>query len=315
MYKHSRLAAVLGCVAALAVAGCATNGGITPSAGSAAQQSVHGGLSFDAGWVTKDGITYHVPHYMVTAKQATRVKNNIVLSYGGGPVLLVPTAYIVFWGYTKYGDSKGVKALLQSYFGAMGGSGHNNIYTQYYQNPGPQYITNPSNQFAGAWEDDTDAVPSHPTDSQIAAEALKLVSHFGYNANASYVVATPHGRSTRGFGTQWCAYHSATSTGGKLVSYTDLPYMPDAGASCGSNIISPPSDESGADEGVTIVSGHEYGESVTDPNPPSGWYNNSYGEIGDICAWQNIQNDPFGTGSYTSQPMFSNKTQSCVHSY
>ncbi len=54
---------------------------------------------------------------------------------------------------------------------------------------------------------------------------------------------------------------------------------------CGANFISPPKDESGADEGVTIVEGHEYAESVTDPNPPSGWYNNSYGEIGDICAW------------------------------
>ncbi len=38
-------------------------------------------------------------------------------------------------------------------------------------------------------------------------------------------------------------------------------------------------------------------------------------EIGDICAWQNIQNDPFGSKSYTMQPMFSNATQSCVHSY
>ena len=91
--------------------------------------------------------------------------------------------------------------------------------------------------------------------------------------------------------------------------------MPDAGQNCGANFVTPPSDETGVDEGVTIVEGHEYGESVTDPNPPSGWYNNSYGEIGDICAWQNIQNDPFRTNSWTSQPMFSNATDTCVHSY
>ncbi len=69
------------------------------------------------------------------------------------------------------------------------------------------------------------------------------------------------------------------------------------------------------DEGVTIVEGHEYGESVTDPNPPTGWYNNREGEIGDICAWQDIENDPFAKQSFTSQPMFSNATQSCVQSY
>jgi hypothetical protein len=293
MYRHSRFAGILGCVIALAMAGCATNSGIAPPTGSATQPQSRGGISFDAGWVQKDGIRYHVPHYMATVRQAARrVRSDILLVYYGGPVQLAPTVCLTT-------------------------SGHNNIETQYYQISGgqTQYITNPSNQNCGTWDDETNAVPRHPSDSQIAAEALRAVSHFGYNANASYVVATPHGRSTSGFGTQWCAYHSATSTGGKLVAYTDLPYMPDAGGNCGANFISPPSDESGADEGVTIVEGHELGETVTDPNPPSGWYNYSQGEIGDICAWQNIQNDPFGSFSYTMQPMFSNATQSCVHSY
>jgi serine protease len=307
MRKHLRFPAALGILSAFAMAGCASNGNVTPSA-----------PSFDSAWIQKDGILYHAPHYMVTRKHARpQVQRAILLSYGGGPVQVTPTVFLIFWGYTKYGDSHSVKPLLESYIGNLGGSSHNNIYTQYYEVSGGKtiYITNPSNQYSGAWEDDSDAVPRHPTDSQIAAEALRGVKHFGYNASASYVVATPHGRSTSGFGTQWCAYHSATTSSGRLVSYTDLPYMPDAGASCGSNIISPPSDETGADEGVTIVEGHEQGESVTDPDPPSGWYNNQYGEIGDICAWQNIQNDPFGSFSYTMQPMFSNATQSCVQSY
>jgi serine protease len=301
---------------ALAIAGCAGNG-VAPSAGSGVQSTTRG-ISFGPGWVQKDGVLYHVPHYMQTREHAVaNVRPDILLSYGNGPVQTVPTTYIIFWGYTKYGDSHGVKSLLTNYMGAMGGSGHNNIYTQYYDvvNQVKTFISNPSSQLSGTWEDDTDSVPLHPTDSQVAAEALRGVTHFGYNANASYIVATPHGRSTNGFRTQWCAYHSATSSGGKLVSYTNLPYMPDAGTSCGANIISPPSDESAGDEGVTIVSGHEQGESATDPSPPSGWYNNSYGENGDICAWTNIQNDPFGSYSFTSQPMFSNATQSCVHSY
>ncbi len=150
----------------------------------------------------------------------------------------------------------------------------------------------------------------------MAAEAAAAVAHFGDtpDLNASYVIATPHGRSTSGFGTQWCAYHSAVSVSGKMISYSNLPYQPDAGANCGANFISPPSDESGADEGVTIVEGHEYGESVTDPVPFSGW-NSGSGEIGDLCAWTNVLNDPFRTKQYTSQPMFSNATTSCVHSY
>ncbi len=55
----------------------------------------------------------------------------------------------------------------------MGGSGHNNIYTQYYEKVGSTttYITNPKKQLAGIWEDDKTPVPTHPTDSQIQQEA------------------------------------------------------------------------------------------------------------------------------------------------
>ncbi len=318
MFKRSRIAGILGCAAVLAIVGCSASSGLTPVNGTTAQQQSLKGIP-TAGWVYKDGALYHVPHYMATRGNAPKIKvqPEIVLSYGNGPVLVKPHAYLIYWGYNTYGDPDSVKALLSNYIKVMGHSGHNKIYTQYYQKVGSvtTYIKNERGQETGVWEDDVDSVPANPTDAQVAAEAAAGVAHFGYDPNGSYVVATPHGRSSIGFGTQWCAYHSATYVNSKLVSYTNLPYMPDAGASCGANFITPPSDETGTDEGVTIVEGHEYGESVTDPNPPTGWYNSQGGEIGDLCAWQDIQNDPFRSYSYTSQPMFSNKTQSCVQTY
>jgi serine protease len=318
MYKPSRLAAIFGCAATLAMVGCAANSGVTPFGGTTTQQSQSHVVPFSGpGWIQKDGVLYHVPHYMVTRSAAqSQVQPMIKLNYYGGPVLVKPKAYIVYWGFTTYGDPNGVKPLLTTYSKAMGGSAHNKIYDQYYMKMGTQtiYITDPRRQLGAVWEDDTNPVPNSPSDSQIAAEALKLVAQVGYDPNGSYIVQTPHNHNSQGFGSSFCAYHSATTYNGKLVAYTNLPYMPDAGGNCGASIISPPSDESAADEGVTIVEGHEYGESVTDPNPPSGWYNPSAGEIGDICAWQNIQNDPFHRHSYTMQPMFSNATQSCVHS-
>ena len=81
-----------------------------------------------------------------------------------------------------------------------------------------------------------------------------------------------------------------------------------------SNIIKPPSDENGMDEGMTIMAGHEYGETITDPYPFSGW-SGSNGEIADACQWQNIANDQFGTKSYAMQPMVSDATESCVQVY
>ena len=317
MHKHSRLAAALGCLATLAMVGCATNAGIAPLTG--ASQQAQSSVPAGPGWIEKDGVLYHTPHIMVTRQMASqaRIKPAITLQYFGGPVLVSPKVYLVFWGYKTYGDPDKVAKLMKSYIKHSGGSSHNNIYVQYYETSGGStiYITNPSTQLGGAWFDQTNAVPSNPSDAQVAAEALQGVAHFGFDAGGSYVVMTPHGHSSPGFGTQWCAYHSNAYSGGKLVSYTNMPYAPDAGGNCGANIIAPPSDETGTDEGVTIVEGHEEGESVTDPNPGTGWYNGQYGEIGDICAWQNIQNDPFGTKSYTMQPMFSNASQSCVQSY
>jgi hypothetical protein len=177
------------------------------------------------------------------------------------------------------------------------------------------YITNPKGQSGGIWDDEKDAVPAYPTDAQVATEALVGVSHFGYDASGSYIVATPHGRSSQGFGVQWCAYHSETYDAGKLVSYTNLPYMPDAVANCGADAIKAPKDESRTDEGATIVEGVEYGESVTDPNPGTGWYDFQYGEIGDLCS--GLHNDRFGKKRYTMKAMFSNNTSggSCVQKY
>lgn len=313
MNKFTGIAA---CASLIAIGGCSANG-VAPLGGQTAQTQSHVvGLSAP-GWITEGGVLYHSPHYMATAKSASRTKPPaILLVYSNGPVLVKPKMYLIFWGYKTYGDQYNVKKLLVNYGKAIGGSPLNNIYTQYSEvtSGNTIYITNPKKQFGGVWEDDANAVPLHPTDAQVAAEALVGVAHFGYDPNGSYVVATPHGRSSSGFGSSFCAYHSAVSYNGKLISYTNLPYMPDAN-DCGSNVISPPSDEMAIDEGVTIVEGHEYAESVTDPIPPRGWYNNQYGEIGDICAWQNIQNDPFHKKSYSSQPMYSNASQSCVHSY
>jgi serine protease len=316
MYKRSRLVGILGCAAALAMVGCANNSGVTPLTGATTQQQAQRAVPQGLGWIEKDGVLYHVPHYMATVKAASKVRPAILLSYGNGPVLVKPKMYLIFWGYNTYGDADGVKPLLTNYSHVIGHSHLNNIYTQYYMKVGSvtTYIKNPRNQKGGIWEDDVNPVPTNPTDAQVAAEALNGVAHFGYDPNGSYVVATPHGHSSAGFGTSYCAYHSATVSNGKVVSYTNLPYMPDAGANCGANFITPPSDETGADEGVTIVEGHEYGESITDPKIFTGW-NSGSGEIGDLCAWTNVQNDPFRTKSYSAQPMFSNATQSCVHSY
>jgi len=305
MYRHSRLVGILGCAATLAIVGCAANSGMAPTTGSTT--------------ATQFGAT-RVAHYMGTRFAAHAVAPNysgVLFTYFNGPVLVDPKVYFIFWGYKKYGDPDKVAKLLEAYAKVEGGSPHNNDYTQYYDIVGSKtnHITNPKGQLGGAWFDNKNPVPENPTDAQVAQESLAGVAQFGYDVNASYVVATPHGHSSQGFGTQFCAYHSSVQQGSNLVSYTNLPYMPDAGVACGANFMAAPKDETAVDEGVTIVEGHEYGESITDPNPGLGWYDFTYGEIGDICAWMDIANDKFGKKIYTMQPMYSNASESCVQTY
>jgi hypothetical protein len=325
MQIHSRLAAALGCVATLAMVGCATNGGgVTPTTNTtlAAPDSV---AAIPNGWHEHDGIMWTTPHYMLTRErtEALRKAHPFTapqqLRYYNGEVETTPSVVLILWDFKKAGDPDKVGPLLSTYQGNMGGSGHNNIYTQYYQDIASTttYIGNPSNQLLKVYNYKKKA-PTAPSEFQMAQVAVTVADKLklGTGINTSYVVVAPYHHDPAGFLTQgWCAYHSTARAASGTISWTNLPYMPDGGSSCGANIIGAPSDESPADEGVTIVEGHEQGESATDPIPGLGWYNGSYGEIGDICAWQNIQNDTFGSYSYTMQPMWSNASQSCVHTY
>jgi len=265
----------------------------------------------------QSGDVYDVPHYMLLPPAKRRMRSDKeccgLLTYRTGPVLERPHAYLIFWGYGAAGDPNGVEPLLKTFISNIGGSSWLNTVTQYY-GLDTRFPRNGRHMLAGVWDDDQNPIPSSPTDAQVAAEALRAVSMFGFDKNGAYIVATAHNHNTAGFGTTFCGYHSDVRSNDGLISYTNLPYMPDAPI-CGSNKIPPASDESAADEGVTIVSGHEFAESITDPKPVTGWYNSTYGELGDECAWTDLKNIQFGAYSFAAQPLFSNASDSCVQGF
>jgi len=297
MAKLREFSVAFVCAATLALAACGGRDAVAPSVGA-------GPAALNLG-----------PHYALSRSASADVQPAYHVLYHNGPVSVNPKVYLIFWGYKKYGDKYHVQKLLEQYTKAMGGSAYINITTQYYELSGSNkvYITNPSSQYGGSWNDES-PISKSPTDAQVAKEAIKGVQHFGYDADASYIVATPHDHTSPGFGTHWCAYHNSTTYQGQAVAYSNIPYMPDAGTNCGENIISPPSDEGATVEGATIMAGHEYAEMYTDLAPFSGW-NGQVGEIADVCAWHNMANDPFGKKSYTSQPLLSNASGQCEHSY
>jgi len=230
-------------------------------------------------------------------KPGGSTSNNLLYNGGTGGIGVetAPKVYLVVWGsqWTN-NDPSGEVPLLQSFLSSVGGSSWLNSQTQYCQGvaSGTQYcngagtpVGNQAGMYAGIFYDTGAAAPSRPSQSQLAAEAVNAAAYFGNtsassNASVQYVILTSTGNSSSGFGTQYCAYHSSTSSSYGNVAYTNLPYITDAGSSCGANF-----NGLGTNAGITIVEGHEMAETMTDQFPSTGWLDGGGSETGDKCAW------------------------------
>jgi hypothetical protein len=269
------------------------------------------------------------------AAPKARISN---LVYLGGAVETIPAIYIDWWGpQWASGFSTGgytsaqAQTYMQDFYTNIGGTSWENIVTQYCQgvavgmvNCGSSgtHIQNLTGQLKGIWNDTT-TVPTSPSQTDINNAALRASRHFGYSANATYFVFTPTGHSQSGFagvGGSWCAYHSAVGSTSGNVAYAYMPYLPDAGASCGMNSVnlSDNSYGNGYFDDFSVVGGHEYAEAETDPFTQGyAWLDRGGNEIGDKCAWSFLSTDiTLSNGLfYAVQPLWSNASSRCVTTF
>lgn len=262
------------------------------------------------------------------------VRGNNLSFHGGNPGVVKGTdkVYLVYWGAAWSSDPSGEKTTLQNFFNHVGGSSWNNSVTQYCDGvavgtitcgTSGNHATNPSNVLGGTWSDTTNAAPAHPSQGDLAGEAARAAAHFGNSATANltaqYVIATATGNSSSGFGTSFCAWHSSTSSANGTLAYTNLPYITDAGPSCGAGF-----NNLGPNAGITIVEGHEFAETETDIFPNGGWLDSHGAENGDKCAWISSgqgasANVSLNGTSFPVQSLWSNAFNGgaggCVNSY
>ncbi len=259
--------------------------------------------------------------------------------------------YLVFYGsqwgsqstnskgdVTLSGDTSGEGPDLQEFFKGLGTGGElwSGVATQYCDGVATGSQTCPAsnnehvayptggNALAGVWVDESTASPSAATGHQLGVEAVNAAAHFGNttaasNRDAQYVIMSPTGTNPDNWMTQgFCAWHDyngdSTLSGGAVsspygdIAFTNLPYITDAGTGCGQDFVN----SNGTLDGVTIVEGHEYNETITDQNPAGGWTNSSGSEVGDVCAWitpgtsGGSFNLTTGTGTYAVQTIWGN---------
>jgi serine protease len=255
-----------------------------------------------------------------------------------------PKVYLVFWGWDSTdnpaGDPTGEKTYLINFLNGLYTSGEHwhDSTLEFCQGVATGATTCPTSAAhvgsltapmlgagtppANVWEDNSPAlsesylpVTVHGVSNGIPGEAYKAAQHFGNNtvasnASAQYIIALPPKRWPVGFGDYYCAYHSWDSTAAGNVAFTVLPYMSDFGITCGGNSVN--SGTPGTRDGISIVEGHEYAETVTDQFPSGGWLDSSGAENGDKCAWTGLHNITLPTGTFAVQPLWSNASHGCV---
>jgi serine protease len=270
------------------------------------------------------------------------------MAYYGGHVQVTPKEYLVYWGWgesqawpsgttctseaitegafsaTLACDPDGAGKYMADFLQQVGGTAWAGVQTQYFQTTssgGQQNITNPAEQLAGIWVDDTNANTLPQTNLNNAAgstntltvlgqEAQRAVAHFGVTDlnDANIVIVQPPGLSDPNALSQgYCAFHDYTWPGVESnvyngvqqgISYSNIPYqlaINSGGVNvCGENAVN--TDARGKLDGSSIVLGHEMEETVTDPGAEDvvgsapthlgGWYDTvDANENGDKCAW------------------------------
>jgi hypothetical protein len=228
------------------------------------------------------------------------------LDYNGGAVMPANTNYAVYWrpsGAPEYPAE--YQSGLDQYFEDLahdsGASTNVDSVSAQYNDAAGAFATYESH-FGGVLLD-TDPYPANGcsrapiclTDAQLRAELTKLVSERKLPADLEheYFLISPPGvedcftsaGSQCSAGTSpgtYCAYHGniPLADGGEII-YANDPYVTGvAGCDDGNHPNGRPSD--GALEGGLS---HEHNESITDPEPNTGWtdFGGSGGEVGDKC--------------------------------
>jgi hypothetical protein len=234
------------------------------------------------------------------------------LKYYGGPVVTNVNAIPVYWNASVSNQSS-----ITAFYSAVVSSAEMSFLAQYSTTSPKQAIGN-----------GTHGAPfvARQTATSVTDSELQSFLTAAFNAgtlpkpsnNNYYPVHFPSGVSIDDGGgnlscVQFCAYHGTYQYNGQDVYYGVLPDLSQRGCSggCGASTVI---------NNTTAVASHEFAEMVTDPaiglattyGPPLGWYNGTYGEIGDICNGQQTTATLGDGRTYTVQKLWSNSSGACV---
>ena len=228
---------------------------------------------------------------------------NAHLTYYNGPLIENAAVYTIFWGSGWANDPamQDVMGQVNQFFSdilispLMDQLGEYNVAGKYSigqgQLAGTVVITDAA-PVAGSTIDDASiqtTLTGWINASQVPPVSPNMLYFIYFDQQ---VTVTMEGGSSC---SDFCGYHDAINGS---TYYAVMPYPSCDGCLAGLSVT----------DTLTGTSSHELCEAITDPIPPSGWYDQTNNmEIGDICAWtfKNV-------GGHSVQLEWSNQAAKCV---
>lgn len=237
-----------------------------------------------------------VPLYNTAPAQPTASPAQLV--YNNGPLLTSVQVFTVFWGSAwQQSPLSDTMQSINSFFDYILTSSLIDQLAEY--NIQGKTIGHGSRIGTTTITTDPASSVSDSDIQQLLNNAIANNSAFPQvTANTLYFVYLPSGVTVTAGGSSscqsFCGYHDAING---TTFYAVMPYPDCSGCESTLAVL----------DALTSTSSHELCEAITDPVPGQGWYDQSNGEIGDICAWKTKQ-----VGNYTVQQEWSNSANACV---
>jgi len=243
-------------------------------------------------------VPLHLPSELYRPSAGIAAPPAAQLTYRGGPLLDSVKVFTIFWGQAwQASPNSGLANQINQFFKFVVGSALIDQLAEY-SVPG-QAIG--QGAFIGSAAIAQPSLAHSVTDAaiqQMLQQEIKSNSSVPKpDANTLYFIYLPPGTAVVQGGSRscqaFCGYHDTFGSG---IYYAVMPFPNCAGCLGGMTNL----------DALTSTSSHEFCEAITDPVPGQGWYDDTQGEIGDICAWQTKK-----LGNYTVQLEWSNQATSC----
>jgi hypothetical protein len=220
------------------------------------------------------------------------------LTYRNGPLLTAVEVFTIFWGQRwQQQANRNISDQMNGFFDYILTSKLIDLLHEY-SVPGKTIGHGKRIGTVNLTSSEPGSSVEDGTIQQLLTKQIDSGSLPAATANTLYFVFLPPGTQVVQGGSAscktFCGYHDATPSS---VFYAVMPYPGCPGCTGGLAPL----------DALTSTSSHELCEAITDPIPGQGWYDDNYGEIGDICAWKTRVLD-----GHTIQLEWSNAADACV---